>query len=146
MIPPTADLCMTRPAKGHVRTEQEPFDLHLGLYWRATRPSEITISISDGREQKIWSVGRAVFIAADLEHQRGAWVGGGLFGICYANVSAMMHFQSDHGPDAQRMVLITDLDPVREFILHSMRLCPPGPPESDANLRQVDRFLQTVFR
>jgi hypothetical protein len=119
----------------------------MGLFWANTRPSEVRITVRTGPDNlQTWTVGRALFIAAGLDWYRGAWAGGGDFGICYTKDTdkAMLAFKPTDRPD-QRAIVIAGTAVVEDFVQHTAALVPPGDAETLINLAAVDAAIGKIL-
>src|SRR3546814_693976 len=93
-----------------------------------------------------WHVGRNVFIAAHEDWARGAWMGQGDFSICYAANQVMLGFKGLIDGQRTGAVLITNGDPVAEFIAHTTRLIPPSTPEEGQAMNTaLDKALADIL-
>lgn len=119
----------------------------VGLFWASTRPSEIRITVRTSADQfETWTVGRSLFIAAGLDWYRGAWAGGGDFGVCYTKTGdrAMMAFKPTDRPD-QRAIVICPVAVVEDFVQHTAALVAPGDDESLINLAAIDKAITRIL-
>jgi hypothetical protein len=115
------------------------------LFWCNERPSEVVITIRKAREVKTWHVARSSFIAANLPFYRGAWAGAGSFSVKADDATYLLAFKPSWVAPVRYAFVKLDAEPVRDYIEHTCRIVPPGAPEEEANLANVDRALQVIF-
>lgn len=116
----------------------------IGVFWRNDGPSEISVDVRAGESYEIWSFGRSLFIAAAQDWARGAWIGGGDVGVCYAGDRIMLAFKPTDRP-AQHVILIAPAAIFEDFIQHTEALVPTGDPEWSINMEHVDRAIEEIL-
>lgn len=119
----------------------------MGLFWANSRPSEIRITVRNSADKfETWTVGRALFITAGLDWYRGAWAGGGDFGVCYPKLGdrCMLAFKPTNRP-TERAIVIAPVGVVEDFVQHTAALVAPGDDESVINLAAIDKAITRIL-
>lgn len=116
----------------------------IGMFWRNNDPSSVSINVRAGESHEVWTVGRSLFIAAGLDWYRGAWAGGGDFGVCYAGDRVMLAFKPTDRP-REHVIVIAPAAPFEDFIQHTVALVEPGDPECAINMEHVDKAIERIL-
>lgn len=136
-----ADLYQAIPATITVRGHRA-HEATLALFWSNLRPCEINVTIRSGDTHQTWSVGRSLFIASHEEWCAGAWMGAGIFAVCYTGNKIMLGFRP---PGVANAVVIAPQQAVWDYIQHTMALVPPGDPESEITIQRLDEELARIL-